>query len=354
MPGPDRLKPSLIALALVLASALSFPAPAAADDKLVVIGGSVATGFFEVLEHVAQRAGFYKEEHLDVENQYVVGAQIAAQLVASGKGDVCSLAIEPLIQGYDKGLRLKAFFSRDPVYDYALAVLSTSPIHTLADFKGATLGEISPNSPAEISVNSMLQGAGLKKSDVSYIPIGNGAQAISALTSGKVAGAAFPYPELLIYESVAPITFRYFHHPILKDIGNVGYAATPDTIATKADALRRFARAHVKAAIFVRENPALAARYFLEGAGMAVTPDALRNETRLLVLSQGQLPGADPMSDRIGEMPLLGIDVYSKFMNANGLVNAVVPASAVVTNEFIPYANAFDHTAFIARAKAMR
>jgi hypothetical protein len=41
-------------------------------------------------------------------------------------------------------------------------------------------------------------------------------------------------------------------------------------------------------------------------------------------------------------------------MNANGLVNAVVPASAVVTNEFIPYANAFDHTAFIARAKAMR
>jgi hypothetical protein len=60
------------------------------------------------------------------------------------------------------------------------------------------------------------------------------------------------------------------------------------------------------------------------------------------------------MSQRIGYMPLLGIDVYSRFMNANGLVNAAVPAPAVVTNQFIGYANAFDHAAFIARVKAMR
>jgi NitT/TauT family transport system substrate-binding protein len=345
MPRSRFLRQSVAAAAVLLATALSFPAPArAADDKLIVIGGSVATGFFEVLEHVAQRAGFYKEEHLDVENQYVVGAPIAAQLVASGKGDICSLAIEPLIQGFDKGLRLQAFFSRDPVYDYALAVLSDSPIRTLADFKGATIGEIAPNSPA----------AGLKKGDVTYVPIGNGAQAIAALTSGKVAAAAFPYPELLIYESIAPITFRYFHHPILKDIGNVAYAATPDTIAAKADALRRFARAHVKAAIFVRENPQVAARYFLQGAGMSVTPESLRNETRLLELSQGQLPGVNPTSPRIGEMPPLGIEVYIKFMNANGLLNAPVPASAVVTNQFIGYANNFDRAAFIARVRAMR
>jgi hypothetical protein len=93
----------------------------------------------------------------------------------------------------------------------------------------------------------MLEGAGLKKSDVPYQVIGNGAQAITAITTHKAATAAFPYPELLSYEAVAHITFRYFHHPIL-------------------DVLRRFARAHVMAAILIRENPALAARYFLEAA----------------------------------------------------------------------------------------
>ena len=56
----------------------------------------------------------------------------------------------------------------------------------------------------------MLEGAGLKKSDVSYQVIGNGAQAITAITTHKAATAAFPYPELLSYEAVAHITFRYF------------------------------------------------------------------------------------------------------------------------------------------------
>jgi NitT/TauT family transport system substrate-binding protein len=344
-----------IALAAIALSALVWvPRPAAADDNLTLIGGSTATGFFEVLDDVAEGAGFFKEQHLNVTINYTGVAGTAAQLVAAGKGDVCSLAIEPIIQGYERGLHLQAFFSRDPVYDYALAVLDDSPVKTLADLKGATIGEISPKSPAEISTNSMLQGAGLKPSDVSYQVIGTGAQAIIALTSHKVAAAAFPYPELLSYEAVAHIKFRYFHHPILKDVGNVAYAASPDAIANKPDLLRRFARAHVMAAILIRENPALAARYFVAGAGLKVTDEAVANETRLLSLSEDQLPGIDPSSKRIGYMSPRGVQFYSGFMAENGLTKTVVPVAAVLTNQFIAYANDFDHKAFIARVKAMR
>jgi NitT/TauT family transport system substrate-binding protein len=332
---------------------LGVPRPAAADDPLTLIGGSAATGFYEVLDDVAERAGFFKAEHLNVTIQYTGVAGIAAQLVAAGKGDVCSLAIEPIIQGYERGLHLEAFFSRDPVYDYALAVLDDSPVRTLADLKGATIGEISPGSPAEISTNSMLQGAGLNKSDVSYQVIGNGAQAITALTTHKVAAAAFPYPELLMYEAIAHIKFRYFHHPILKDVGNVAYAASPDTIANKPDLLRRFARAHVMAAILIRENPALAARYFLEGAGIKITDDALANETRLLSFAQDQLPGIDPTSKKIGYLSPRGLQIYSRFMADNGLTKSVVPISAVLTDQFIDYANDFDHEAFIAQVKRL-
>jgi NitT/TauT family transport system substrate-binding protein len=345
----NRFAPAAVAL-IALAW---FPSPAAADDALTLIGGSAATGYYEVLDDVAERAGFFKAEHLDVTIQYTGIAGVAAQLVAAGKGDVCSLAIEPIIQGYERGLHLEAFFSRDPVYDYALAVLDDSPVKTLADLKGATIGEISPGSPAEISTNSMLLGAGLQKGDVSYQVIGNGAQAITALTSHKVAAAAFPYPELLTYEAVAHIKFRYFHHPILKDIGNVAYAASPDAIANKPDLLRRFARAHVMAAILIRENPALAARYFLEGAGVKVTDEALLNETRLLSFSEDQLPGIDPASKKIGYMSPRGLQIYSQFMADNGLTKGVVPVSAVLTDQFIDYANDFDHQALIARVKHM-
>jgi NitT/TauT family transport system substrate-binding protein len=332
---------------------VSAPRPAVADASLSVVSGSPPGGFGEILHYVAERAGFFKDEHLAVTFQYAGIASVAAQLVASGKADICSLAIEPIIQGYERGLRLQAFFSRDPVYDYALGVLDDSPIKTLADFKGTTIGEISVGSPAEISTNSMLEGAGLKKSDVSYIVIGSGAQAVSALTSGKVAAAAFPYPELALYEVTAHVKFRFFRHPILKDIGNTAYAATPATIQNKADLLRGFARAQVKAALLIRENPQLGARYFLEGAGIKVTDEALQNEINVLGFSQDQLPAADPGSKTIGAMNLLGLQFYAKFMNENGLMNSVVPAAAIATNEFIPYANAFDRAAFIAQVRKM-
>ena len=58
---------------------------------------------------------------------------------------------------------MTAFFSRDPHYEWVLAVPADSPIKTLADFKGKTLGEYSVGSPAELSTNSMFDRRGLEE-----------------------------------------------------------------------------------------------------------------------------------------------------------------------------------------------
>jgi ABC-type nitrate/sulfonate/bicarbonate transport system substrate-binding protein len=200
----------------------------------------------------------------------------------------------------------------------------------------------------------MLEGAGLKRSDFTYIPIGNGAQAIQALTSKRVAGAAFPYVELQIYVVTAGQKYRYFWHPILKDIGDVGYAATPATIQAKADQLRRFSRANAKAAVLIRVNPKLAARYFLQGAGIKITDESLANETRLLSLAQDQLPAFNPTSKTIGKMSVVGMGLLASFIYQNGLTSQLVPTSALVTDQFIPFANDFDHRALIEQAKNMQ
>jgi NitT/TauT family transport system substrate-binding protein len=348
------VKIASLLFACALAAFVALPRPAVADDALTVVGGSTATGFFEVLDLVAQQAGFFKDEHLTVDKQYSGNSSVAAQLVASSKADIGSFALEPVLSGYSKGLRLTAFFSRDPSYFQVLAVLDSSPIKTLADFKGTTIGEYTVGSAAEVPANSELLGAGVKRSDYTYIPIGAGAQAISALTSGKVAGAAFPYPELATYEAFAGLKFRYFWHPLLKDIGDDAFVASPDTIQNKPDVLRRFSRAIVKAAILVRENPQLAAKYFVQGSGGKVSDEEIAKQARLLSLSQGMLAGYDPMSNKIGALPLRGIEVLTKFMYDGGLTPQLVPAAAIVTNQFIPYANDFDHQAFIAQAKLMR
>jgi NitT/TauT family transport system substrate-binding protein len=342
-------------LASAACAALAFawmPRPALADDTLHVLGASNAAGFFEVLDHVADQAGFFKQEHLIVDKQYI-SPGTAAQLVASGHADICSLAFEPIVQGYEKGLKLQYFLGSDPRFVNVMGALESSPIRTLADFKGKDIGEASPASPAETTANAMLAGAGLKRSDYQYVTIGFGAQALSAMQTGKVAGAVLPAGEFTLEAVGGDVKFRIFRDPILDDIGTYGYAATAAMIRDRPDVLRRYARAIVKAGILTRVNPELAAKYFLLGANQQVTPEAVERERRVLELSVGDLLGVDPTSKTIGEMPLRGHDVYDRFLADNGVTKTDVPAAAVVTNEFISYANDFDHKAFIDDVKKL-
>ena len=66
------------------------------------------------------------------------------------------------------------------------------------------------------------------------------------------------------------------------------------------------------------------------------------------------MPAPDPFNKRIGAIPLRDAEIYTKFLYGLGLTSQLVPASAVVTDEFIDYANDFDHGAFIAHVKSMR
>jgi ABC-type nitrate/sulfonate/bicarbonate transport system substrate-binding protein len=307
-----------------------------------------------VVDAVAERAGFYAGEHLHIAKEFVTSAGVCAQLVATGKGDVCSLSIEPILFGYDKGLRLQLFLGRAARYNFVMGVLADSPIHTLADFKGAVIGETNTGSVAEVTAESMLAGAGLRTADYTFFPIGVGAQALDAFSKGRVAGASYPYAEFIPFEVVAHAKFRYFRHPILKDVANVGYAAAPATIETKADQLRRFSRAIVEAAVFTRYNPRAAARYFLEEIGAKFTPVDVQNRTRELVLMRGDLDAGNPASERIGALDPRGIAFYSRFLTDSGMTKQVVPVDAVMTDRFIGYANAFDRKTVKALAMATR
>ena len=341
-------------LACVLMTCIAAPRPAAADDSLTLIGGSFPTALFEVLVDVAEHAGFYKEQHLTVNVQYAGNPAVAVQSVAAGKGDIASINISQMLIGYEKGVRMVAFMARGPRLQGVLGVLDSSPIHTLADFKGKTIGETSIGQPGEIFTGVMLAGAGLHKGDFSFAPVGIGAQAVSAIQTGRVDALTQPYPQLKIYEATAGVKFRFFFQPILNDIPDDAFIASPAAIANKGDQIKRFCRAIVKAAILINENPQLASKYFVMSSGLKNTDQAIDDEYKVLKATNGLLIGGNPASMRIGEMPLRGMKILTKFMYDNGMTSALVPAQAEVTDQFITYANDFDHKAFAEQAKAMK
>ena len=135
---------------------------------------------------------------------------------------------------------------------------------------------------------------------------------------------------------------------------NVGFVATPATIAAKGDLLRRYARAMVKAFVFIRVNPQVAARMFLEGSAKKATDEALATAIAQIEALEPDFPAYDLTNQRIGSIPVRGMQVYCAYFAANGLTPDLVPATALVTNQFIAFANDFDRRAVIAQAKAAR
>ncbi len=339
---------------LVAALALTAPAGAQADDALILVGGNFPPSVVDVEDIVAERAGFYAQEHLKVTKDFAGNAAACFSAASTGKADICSSSFEPAILGYAKGVRIQFFLSRHPRYDYTLAVPNDSPIKTLADFKGANIGETNNGSTTEVSTNSVLAGAGLHRTDYSFTPIGTGPQALAALTAHKVDALSFPMQELAIMNVVAGLNFRTFPEPRIADVQNSGVGVSPATMAAKPDQLRRFARAMVKAYIFVRVNPQASAKMFLEGTNQKITPELLSLITREIEELEPMFPAYDLSDPHIGGITLRGIELYCKFFQDAGLTPVRVSGRELITNRFIAFANDFDKKALIAQARAWR
>lgn len=328
--------------------------PALADDSLsLVLGGQTPT-LMNTLNLVAEGAGFYRDEHLSVSLTLVKDSPEATQACSNGKFDICPIGIEPLITRYEKGERLKLFLSRAAKFTYVYAVLEDSPIRSLADFKGKSIGVHSSTGPTAVGASqSGLTIAGLKATDYTLVTIGKDDEAMAQLVSGKVAGAALPYYEFIPY-IVAGRKLRILHHPTLENVTNSGYAISPAVLAAKTDAVKRFSRSIVKSSLLIRYNPKAAARAWLTAQHKPFSAKDLTQKTAELNAWQAYLPAADPTNQRIGAITIAGIQSYIDLMKKSGFLKDPVAATELTTDDLIEAANDFDHEAFERTVKSMQ
>jgi ABC-type nitrate/sulfonate/bicarbonate transport system substrate-binding protein len=326
--------------------------PALGDDALSVVRDGKTPPLMNALNLIAEGAGFYKEERLKVTNVASDGPVDARRICSSGQGDICPVGIEPLAAPPAAGVQLKMFLSRMSKFGYVIAVPEDSPIRTPADLKGKKIGGHSATGTSAVfAIQSTLLASGLKPGDFELVTTGMNEEAVGALASGKVAALGMPFYELLPF-IVGGTKLRIFRHPTLGEVPNSGYAAAPSVIADKGDALRRFSRAIVKASLLVRYNPAVAARALLTGDGNPFNDADLQRKTAELAAWEDDLPAADPANKRIGAIPIAGMQAYIQLMADAGVIKAAIPASRIVTDEFIEFANNFDHNAVRRMANA--
>jgi NitT/TauT family transport system substrate-binding protein len=330
----------IVAVALIVLSTATH-----AQTKLVLQLASTAPSLASIDLYIADKAGFFEEEALDVELRYGTSSSQCAQIVASGGADMGRLSYEPLLLGYDKGLRGEIFYSVYTRFMFYAALPVDSVIRTVADLRGKKVGVTNVGSASIVVLRSMFRHAGLSPDDVTLVPVGVGELPMSMLQSKQIDALMLPGPLYSAIE-VAGMPLRYLYHPVFADFGNLGYFAMDKVIAQKSDAIARFSRAIAKATVFLFANPEAAVKIYWQvdpsGKIGANDQEAMARSLKELDGDMKMFDVANIASHKYGDIDMPRFRDYMEMMVEEGAIAQHVPVDELVTDQFLAAANDFD------------
>ncbi|NGM88615.1 ABC transporter substrate-binding protein [Parapusillimonas sp. SGNA-6] len=182
----DLLKLAGVAGAATVVPAVSRAQALEKKEVTIAVGGQALIYYLPL--SIAHINGYFKDEGLDAKIVDFAGGSKALQAVVGGSADVVSGAFEHTITLQSKGQAYRAFVQqgRAPMIVLVVSNKTMADYKSPADFKGKKIGVTAPGSSTNMMANFFLAQHGLKPTDVSFIGVGAGAGAITAMRTGQI------------------------------------------------------------------------------------------------------------------------------------------------------------------------
>jgi NitT/TauT family transport system substrate-binding protein len=221
----------------------------------------------------------------------------------------------------------------------AIIVRPDAGVKDIKDIKGKTI-----LTTANAGVNTffplVLKNAGLAEGDVHITNVPEGALVSSYLQGaggavGMLGGLDDKPAEIKANGGADPVTFAYSDF----GVNQVGYCivATKETVAKKADLVKRFMAATVKAYKEGEKNPDAAVNAMADIVGGTMADDKGKAQSRaVLDVTLGILYSANNKDKRLGYNVPADWDSMLALMKQYNDLKTDQPASAFYTNDFIP------------------
>jgi NitT/TauT family transport system substrate-binding protein len=333
------VRPVLAALLAALASAACVAGQPAAIPPGQEAAAQAATpvrvgvGYIPSVQfapwYVGIERGFFAEEGLDVsleygfENDYLklVGTDELQFMVGSG---------DQVVLGRAQGLPVRYVMNWYSHYPVVIFAKAEAGIGAPEELRGKRIGLPGLFGANYVALRGILEGAGLTEADVQLESVGF-AQ-VAALSEDKV-DAAVDYavngPIVMELEGIAVTQIGL--DPYLAIPAN-GIVTNERTIAGQPDLVRRVVRAFARSVQYAIDHPdeafAIALRAVPEAGG--------ENETANRAIFDASL---DYWTPRAGRTPWATTaqdwQTAAEFMQRVGLVDTLVPAEELFTNEFV-------------------
>lgn len=280
--------------------------------------------------YVAQSLGYYKDAGLDVTlHHHAFGDDEFGALVTGHENGIIAGGDE-ILQARDNGIKatyLAPIFTRYPV---TLIVPASSGIQTAADLRGHSVGIPGPYGASYIALLAMLQGAGLKTSDITIQNINY--NQISALLGGKV-------DAVIGYLNNEPVAFQQHHFavrtipvfpPGAPEFLSNGLAAMQSEITAHPDDIKHFIAATLRGVQYVNAHPADAVRISQQYVPSLQDP---AQRTAALAVLQASIP----LWQNTGQpMDAASWQAMATFMQSKGLLKHVVNVTDCYSNSYLP------------------
>lgn len=306
---------------------------------------------------VAKEKGYFEAEGYDVSLLAVGGSNEAALQVSAGNGEVGAASPGEAIIGIQSGqLKIRYYYDMYYANIWSVAVLPDSSIKTMTDLKDKKLGVQSMGSAGTTFAKAFVKEAGLDPAkDISFLPVGLGAQAVTSVRQKLVDGVIF-WDAALAKLAFSGLKLREVPaSEKLRTLPDVGLLTRTDTIEKNPKMLVGVARALAKGYDYSMANPEAAVLITWKSypESRSKNPVAAEAIAEGIVVNQGRL--AIWNSPKIGARHGLFVDAdwqnLLQFLKDQGAMPETPPLDRVFTNQFIDQINTYDRAGIIADAK---
>jgi NitT/TauT family transport system substrate-binding protein len=276
--------------------------------------------------YLAQQAGYYEDAGLTVTLQNKIDPDLIT-LLGQGAVDIGSGDGTSVIPAVSQGIPVVYAATIYGKFPSVVVANADSGIRTAADLKGKKIGIPGKYGSSWIMLQALLQSAGMTPDDVTIVEFPDFGQA-TALQQGTVdaaTGFANNEPIQLQKAGIEPVMLTVDD---VVPLPGPGLVVGAQTLATKADALRRFTDATLRAMDEIKADPQKGL-----DATFAVVPDlaqdaALQRQIRDATIAIWGDPPYGPI-DRDGWQRSLD------FMGTLGLVPNPVTVDQLVTEDLV-------------------
>jgi NitT/TauT family transport system substrate-binding protein len=247
---------SFVAGSATVAASVAIASPALADE-IIRVGSTTADDGTPML--YAQQAGIFKRMGLDVRVQVLASGGAGAPAVIGGALDTSRTSLMALISAHTHNVPLK-IIAPGGLYEStklfaAMVVPKNSPIKTVADLNGKTVGTFALRDMNSLSALAWIDRNGGNSSSVHFVEISVNAS-VAALQAGKLDACTLLAPTLDAAVRAGDVRVI---GPVWDGIANrfliSAWYATEDYIAKNPDTVRRYIAALREGAAYCIAHP---------------------------------------------------------------------------------------------------